>query len=142
VGSGRSEGASRPLLLPQSVSVEESLADLLESRLYALSDAGFDLRRNAPASITLRAVPACLAHVPALALLDAVLRWMEAKPDPEDEALADVLARVGAEHLQDLADDPRAVSALVRFLDAHLEQERARLVMRLDADAIAALMKR
>lgn len=142
VGSGRSEGASRPLLLPQSVSVEESLADLLESRLYALSDAGFDLRRNAPASITLRAVPACLAHVPALALLDAVLRWMEAKPDPEDEALADVLARVGAEHLQDLADDPRAVSALVRFLDAHLEEERARLVMRLDADAIAALMKR
>ena len=66
----------------------------------------------------------------------------EAKPASEDEALADVLARVGGEHLQDLADDPQAVSALVRFLDAHLEEEHARLVMRLDADAIAALMKR
>ncbi len=142
VGSGQGEGGSRPLLLPLSVSIEESLADRLESKLAALADAGFDLRRNAPASITLRAVPACLAHVPASALLDAVLRWVKGKPDSEVETLADALARVGGEHLQDLVNDPQAVFALVRFLEAHLEEQNSRLVMRLDAADIAALMKR
>ncbi|HSS63258.1 MAG TPA: hypothetical protein VLS27_02410, partial [Gammaproteobacteria bacterium] len=140
--SGRAGGISRPLLLPWTLSVDVALADRLESRLDAVSRAGFDLRRNAPASITLRAVPACLAHVPAPALTDAILRWVEAKPPAGVEALAGALARVGGEQLQDLAEDPQQVSALLRFVEAYPDPGGAGLVTRLDADTIAELMKR
>jgi len=134
-------GVSRPLLLPLNLSVAEALADRLESRLGIVSDAGFDLRRGAPAAVTLRAVPACLAHVPAAALLETILRWAEEKPDFEMETLADALASIGGEQLQDLVFDPQQISALLRFVDAHPERDKVRLVMRLDAAAIADLMK-
>jgi DNA mismatch repair protein MutL len=135
-------GVCRPLLLPLQRSVAEALADRLESRLGAISAAGFDLRRGAPGSITLRAVPACLAHVPGEVLLDTVLQWAEGKWDPATETLADALADVGGEQLRDLADDPQQVSALLRCAEAGPDGDKARLVTRLDAAAIAELMKR
>jgi DNA mismatch repair protein MutL len=135
-------GGSRPLLLPLNRGVAEATADGLASKLSVVSALGFDLRRSAPGSIALRAVPACLGHVPAAALLDTILRWAEGKSDPATESLADALAVVGAERLQDLVDDPQLVSALLRFAEAQTEPEYARLVTRLDAAAIAELMKR
>ncbi len=133
---------SRPLLLPLSYGIGEALADRLESSIDALSAAGFDLRRSAPGSITLRAVPPCLAHVPAPALLDALLRWAEGSPHPEAEALTDALATIGAAHLEDLVKDGQALAALVRFLHAHPDVDQQDLTIRLDAAAIADLFER
>lgn len=139
---GQDAAVSRPLLLPLNRSVAEALADRLESRLETISAVGFRLRRSAPGSITLRAVPGCLAHVPATALLDTMLRWAAGKSDLETETLMDALANVGSEHLQDLVDDPQQVSALLRFAETQSDGETARLVTRLDTNAIAELMKR
>ncbi len=139
---GQDRTVSRPLLLPLSVSVEETVADCLESKLGALAEVGFDLRRNAPASITLRAAPACLAHVPGSSLLDTILRWAEGQPDPALDKLMDTLAQVGGDRVEDLTNDPQAVLALLRFLKARSGEDNARLVVRLDEAAIADLMKR
>lgn len=140
--SGEDDGVSRPLLLPLSAGVEPAVADRLESKLDALAEMGFDLRRNAPASITLRAAPACLAHVPAASLLDTIVRWTEGKAEPEFESLLNALARIGGEQLEDLVNDPQAVLALLRFLDARSGKDDSRLKVRLDAAAIGDLIRR
>ncbi len=131
---------ARPLLLPLRTEVEEALADRLETKLPRLGDAGFDLRRSGPASITLHAVPICLAEVPATLLVDAILRW--AQGDAESEELAQALARVGAEQRDELVNDAQAVSALIRFAEALPADDQSGVVMRLDAAAIAKLMQR
>ncbi len=53
--------ASRPLLVPVAVGVDESKADLLESRAALLEELGFDLRRVAHDCVSCRGVPAPLA---------------------------------------------------------------------------------
>jgi DNA mismatch repair protein MutL len=53
--------ASRPLLVPVAISVDEATADLLESRAAYLDKLGFDLRRVAPACVSCRGIPAPLA---------------------------------------------------------------------------------
>ncbi len=131
---------ARPLLLPLRTEVEEALADRLETKLPRLGDAGFDLRRSGPASITLHAVPICLAEVPATLLVDAILRW--AQGDAESEELAQALARVGAEQRDELVNDAQAVSALIQFAEALPADDQSGVVMRLDAAAIAKLMQR
>lgn len=52
--------ASRPLLVPVAVSVDERQAELLESQAPLLEKLGFDLRRVAATSVSCRAVPAPL----------------------------------------------------------------------------------
>ncbi len=138
--SAGAESVARPLLLPLRSGVEEALADRLESKQDWISSVGFDLRRSGPASMTLRAVPICLAQVPAALLVDVILRW--AQGDTDSEALAQALARVGAEQRDDLVKDAQAVSALVRFAEALPADDHAGAVMRLGAAAIAKLMQR
>lgn len=133
---------SRPLLLPLTVTLEEALADGLEPGLEVLAVAGFDLRRSAPGSMTLRAVPACLAHVPASALLQILLRWSGLQADPELSKLNHALARAGGDHLDDLAQDAQALAALIRFARAHSGDGQHRLELHLNAAAVADLMKR
>ena len=55
--------ASRPLLVPVAVEIDEAKADLLESRGAFLDKFGFDLRRVAPESVSCRGIPAALATV-------------------------------------------------------------------------------
>ena len=53
--------ASRPLLVPVAVGIDEAKADLLEDRAAFLEGLGFDLRRVAPESVSCRGIPAALA---------------------------------------------------------------------------------
>jgi DNA mismatch repair protein MutL len=53
--------ASRPLLVPVAVAIDEAKADLLESRGAFLDKLGFDLRRVAPESVSCRGIPTALA---------------------------------------------------------------------------------
>jgi DNA mismatch repair protein MutL len=66
------EIVSRPLLVPVSREVDEVLADRFESALDALAQAGVDVRRTGPRTISLRRVPALLAGADPQAFLDAL----------------------------------------------------------------------
>ncbi|MDH3314234.1 MAG: DNA mismatch repair endonuclease MutL [Gammaproteobacteria bacterium] len=138
----QADGVSRPLLLPITLAVPEGTADGLQRKLDTLSRAGFDLRRSAPASVSLRAVPACLAHVPAPALMDAILHWGRGSADPAAESLAESLASAGGDRLDDLRNDPQAMDSLVKFANAQPVEGNPRLMLDLDASDIAALMRR
>ncbi len=138
----QAEGVSRPLLLPITLAVPENTADGLERKLDTLSRTGFDLRRSAPGLISLRAVPACLAHVPAPALIDAIVHWARGSPDAEAELLAESLALAGGDRLDDLRNDPQAMVSLVKFANAQPVEANPRLMLDLDASDIDALMRR
>lgn len=81
---------SQPLLLPQSVSVAEGRAALVEARDPELQQLGFDLERAGPAAVLVRGLPAPLARLEAGALVAAVLeaRASGARGQPLREALA------------------------------------------------------
>ena len=66
---------ARPLLMPHTRAVPEAVADAVDEASDALRSLGIEVRRGAPDSITLRAIPACLAGVAPEALLDAVAGW-------------------------------------------------------------------
>ena len=66
---------SRPLLIPHSVTVPEPVADAVEAAGAPLRSLGIEIRRGAPGSLSLRALPACLAGVAPERLLDAVAVW-------------------------------------------------------------------
>ncbi|TKR33614.1 DNA mismatch repair endonuclease MutL [Luteimonas gilva] len=69
-GSGLS---TQPLLVPQSVAVSEREADVAERETATLAELGFEITRSGPQTLTLRSVPALLAHGDTEALLRDVL---------------------------------------------------------------------
>ena len=81
---------SRPLLIPHTRAVPEAVADAVEEAGASLRSLGVEIRRGAPGSITLRAIPACLAGVASDDLLDTVSGW--AKQSGPVPALIDSLA--------------------------------------------------
>ena len=81
---------SRPLLIPHTRAVPEAVADAVEEAGASLRSLGVEIRRGAPGSITLRAIPACLAGVASDDLLDTVSGW--AKQSGSVSALIDSLA--------------------------------------------------
>ena len=81
---------SRPLLIPHTRAVPEAVADAVEEAGASLRSLGVEIRRGAPGSITLRAIPACLAGAAADDLLDTVSGW--AKQSGSVPALIDALA--------------------------------------------------
>lgn len=64
---------TQPLLVPATLAVPERDADVAEREAPLLSQLGFDLTRSGPQSLTLRSVPALLAHGDVEALLRDVL---------------------------------------------------------------------
>ncbi|TWI04737.1 DNA mismatch repair protein MutL [Luteimonas cucumeris] len=64
---------TQPLLVPQMVAVSEREADVAERESATLAELGFELTRSGPQSLTLRSVPALLAHGDTEALLRDVL---------------------------------------------------------------------
>jgi len=64
---------SQPLLVPATLAVSEREADTAERETAMLALLGFDLTRSGPQSLTLRSVPALLAHGDVEALLRDVL---------------------------------------------------------------------
>ena len=81
---------ARPLLIPYTQVVPEPVADAVDGSSATLRSLGVEIRRSAPGSITLRAIPACLAGVGPEDLLDAVAGWAKASRPTAD--LADALA--------------------------------------------------
>ena len=81
---------ARPLLIPHTQAVHEAVADAVDESSASLRSLGIEVRRSAPGSITLRAIPACLAGVAPENLLDAVAGWAKASRPTAD--LADALA--------------------------------------------------
>ena len=81
---------SRPLLIPHTQAAPEVVADAVDEASASLRSLGVEIRRGAPGSITLRAVPACLAGVAPDRLLHAVAGW--AKTSGPVATLVDALA--------------------------------------------------
>ena len=81
---------ARPLLIPHTQAVHEAVADAVDESSASLRSLGIEVRRSAPGSITLRAIPACLAGLAPENLLDAVADWAKASRPTAD--LADALA--------------------------------------------------
>ena len=81
---------SRPLLIPHTRTVPEAVADAVDEADASLLSLGIEVRRGAPGSITLRAIPPCLAGVAPGGLLDTVAGWAKVTGTVED--LADSLA--------------------------------------------------
>ena len=83
---------SRPLLIPHSVTMPEPVADAVEAAGAPLRSLGIEIRRGAPGSLSLRALPACLAGVAPERLLDAVAVWARRKGSVGD--LVSALAKL------------------------------------------------
>jgi DNA mismatch repair protein MutL len=135
------EVASRPLLLPESMTVEEATADAMERGAAALGRAGFDLRRTAPASVAVHGVPAPCAHVPALDLTRAAGLWVRESANPPLRSLFESLARLGGERLDDILASADGVDSLLRALEPHAAAlSEARAWLRLDASGLEGLL--
>ena len=81
---------SRPLLIPHTQAAPEAVADAVDETSASLRSLGVEIRRGAPGSITLRAIPACLAGIAPDRLLHAVAGW--AKTSGPVATLVDALA--------------------------------------------------
>ena len=81
---------SRPLLIPHTRTVPGAVADAVDEACASLRSLGVEVRRGAPGSITLRAIPPCLAGVEAEKLLESVAGWAESRGPVA--ALADALS--------------------------------------------------
>lgn len=64
---------SQPLLVPMSLAVAEREADVAEREAETLAAVGFEVVRSGPQSLSVRSVPALLAHAEPEALLRDVL---------------------------------------------------------------------
>lgn len=64
---------AQPLLVPMTLAVAEREADVAEREAATLTELGFDLTRSGPQSLSVRSVPALLAHAEPGALLRDVL---------------------------------------------------------------------
>lgn len=88
--------ASQPLLVPLSVSVAASEADVLEEHAAALNRLGLDVMRSGPTGVQIRAVPAFLAQKD----LDELLRRISADLSADgstrgiEEAINEVLGTI------------------------------------------------
>ncbi|MCF7220907.1 DNA mismatch repair endonuclease MutL [Marilutibacter chinensis] len=65
--------STQPLLVPATLAVSEREADVAEREAATLAELGFEVTRSGPQSLTLRSVPALLAHGDVEALLRDVL---------------------------------------------------------------------
>ena len=63
----------QPLLVPETLAVSESEANLVEESEHALASLGLVVDRSGPASVTVREVPALLRNVDVAALLRDIL---------------------------------------------------------------------
>ncbi|WP_342315211.1 DNA mismatch repair endonuclease MutL [Lysobacter sp. FW306-1B-D06B] len=64
---------TQPLLVPATLAVSEREAEVAEREAQTLAELGFEVTRSGPQSLTLRSVPALLAHGDVEALLRDVL---------------------------------------------------------------------
>jgi len=102
---------SRPLLIPHTQAMPEAVADAVDESGASLQLLGVEVRRNAPGSITLRAIPVCLAGVTPENLVDTISSWAKASRPVAD--LADAFAALAESSpfdgdVDDIVDAARA----------------------------------
>ena len=68
---------ARPLLIPHTGPVSEAAADAVDEASESLRSLGIEVRRVAPRSLALRAIPSCLAGVAPGRVLDTVAEWAQ-----------------------------------------------------------------
>ena len=124
---------SRPLLIPHTQTVSEDAADAVDEASAPLRSLGIEIRRGAPGSLTLRALPACLAGVAPQRLLDAVAGWAKASPRTVD--LVDALAALAESSPFDRDTDDIVDSAVANRLDAAVAAVDEAMLRRLFAGA-------
>ena len=124
---------ARPLLIPHTQAVPEAVADAVDEAGDALRSLGIEIRRGAPGSITLRAIPACLAGVAPERLLDAVAGWTKASRRTAE--LADALAVLAESSPFDRDADDIADAALADRLGAAVVNVDEAMLRRLFAGA-------
>ncbi|MES1935976.1 DNA mismatch repair endonuclease MutL [Salinisphaera hydrothermalis] len=86
------------LLVPESLSLSESEAAMVENRADVLAEVGFELDRSGPTSAMLRGVPALLADRDYLAVARDVIAELDGGPRGADavrDILDDILADMG-----------------------------------------------
>ena len=74
----------RPLLIPHVRTMPEATVDAVDGVGTVLRSLGIEIRRRAPGSLTLRALPPCLAGVAPEKLFDAVAVWAKGGGAVED----------------------------------------------------------
>ena len=133
VYAGAAAPVSRPLLIPHTRSVPEDVADAVDESGPSLQSIGVEVRRGAPGSITLRAIPACLAGVAPQDLLDAVAGWAKASRRTAD--LADALATLAQSSPFDGDADAIVDAAIASRLGAAVATVDEAMLRRLFAGA-------
>jgi DNA mismatch repair protein MutL len=83
---------TQPLLVPMNIAVSEREADVAEREADTLDSLGFELTRSGPQSLTLRSVPALLAHGDVEALLRDVLSDLREHTDTQGAGANPVMA--------------------------------------------------
>lgn len=138
----------RPLLVPVSITLEESRADRLERDLARLEELGFDLRRVAPDSIACRGVPAPLAGASPDALVSAVVQGLpgpgEGQWDDQEVSVLFEAALAGVDLTAGWSWDRDTMNDLLRELerlpDAGRGHDDAPTWRQLDGDHMAMLL--
>jgi len=131
--AGAAAPVARPLLIPHTQAVPEAVADAVDESSALLRSLGVEVRRGAPGSITLRAIPACLAGVAPEDLLDAVAGWAKGSRDTAD--LADALAALAESSPFDGDADDIVDAAVADRLGAAVAAVDDAMLRRLFADA-------
>ena len=108
---------SRPLLIPHAQAVPEAIADAVDESGASLRLLGVEVRRSAPGSITLRAIPACLAGVAPESLLDTISGWAKA-PRPVADLVDALVALAESSPFDGDADDIVDAARAGRLEDA------------------------
>jgi DNA mismatch repair protein MutL len=123
------EVASRPLLVPVSVTLTREQADRMESAAALLERLGFDIRRVAVATVSCRRVPVALAGASPQALLSALATALAGRsahvegPGAGDDLsiardlLADTLE--GTDLGKEWCRSPDTMNAMLRQLEDH-----------------------
>ena len=90
----------QPLLVPETVSVSESEADLVEQSGHVLEKLGLVVERSGPTSLTIREVPALLRNADAESLLRDVLSDVSesGRSNRIDDVSDDYLATMACHH--------------------------------------------
>ena len=107
---------SRPLLIPHARAVPETVADAVDETSASLRSLGIEIRRGAPGSLSLRAIPPFLAGIAPEDLLDAVAGWAKRSNPVAD--LADSLATLAESSPFDGDTDDIIDAAVAGRLDA------------------------
>ena len=109
---------SRPLLVPVDLKVSEAQAAIVDTEAYRLQEAGLELRRWGPESVSLRQVPVDLEPLVPESLIQILVEHLTREQDLDD-LLRTLASAVGSSPAM---TGPAALASLLRNLELNLEE--------------------